>query len=316
MAPFGQEKLIYEMKVVETTEGGNFIDTIKVSQRVVPAMPVRTFQAALTQLTGPFRLDVERPVDAVAERGGIKVIVKPKIAEGLSGVTKYMKDYPYTCFEQKISKAVALRDEEAWKALMEELPSYMDRDGLIRYFPLSFMLGSDVLTSYVLSIAHEAGYRIPQPLQVKMADGLTKFVEGRILRWSSLPTADLAIRKIAAIEALSRYGLARGGLLESITLEPNLWPTSALLDWTNLLARAGKDIPDSAARFKEAQTILRSRLNFQGTTMNLSTEKSDYCWWLMVSPDTNAVRTLLTCSPIQQLGPGYSQDRAGSGRPP
>ncbi len=293
-APFGQEKLIYEMRVVETNDGGSFTDTIKVSQKVVPATPVRTFQATLAQLTAPFRLDVKRPVDALPERGGIKVIVKPKIAEGLSGVTEYMKDYPYTCFEQKISKAVALRDEEAWKTLMEELPSYLDRDGLIRYFPLSFILGSDVLTSYVLSIAHEAGYGIPQPMQAKMTDGLTKFIEGRIVRWSSLPTADLAMRKIAAIEALSRYGQARGGLLESITIEPNLWPTSALLDWTNLLARAGKDIPDSPARLKEAQTILRSRLNFQGTTMNFSTEKSDYCWWLMVSPDTNAVRTLLT----------------------
>lgn len=293
-APLGQEELVYEVKVIETTDDGNSTDTIKVRQKVVPAVHVKTFQTTLAQLTGPFRLNVERPVDAVAERGGVKVIVKPKIAEGLSGATEYMKDYPYTCFEQKISKAVALRDEEVWKTLMGELPSYMDRDGLIKYFPLSFMLGSDVLTSYVLSIAHEAGYTVPELLRLKMTDGLTKFVEGHIVRWSSLSTADLAIRKIAAIEALSRYGLARGKLLDSIAVEPNLWPASALLDWTNLLARTGEDIPNRAARLKEAQTILRSRLNFQGTTMNLSTEKSDYCWWLMVSPDTNAIRTLLT----------------------
>ena len=38
---------------------------------------------------------------------------------------------------------------------------------------------------------------------------------------------------------------------------------------------------------------LRSRLNFQGTTMGFSTERSDFLWWLMISGDVNANRVLL-----------------------
>ncbi|OPY70174.1 MAG: hypothetical protein A4E57_00702 [Syntrophorhabdaceae bacterium PtaU1.Bin034] len=289
--PFGSATLGYEVRVADKASG--LSDTVKVSQKVVPAVPVRTFQATLLQLKEPLRMSVERPDDAIPGRGGIHLGLKPKIAEGLDGVAGYMSQYPYVCLEQRVSKAVALRNGTMWQKIMAELPSYLDADGLVRYFPASFILGSDVLTSYVLAVAHEAGYVIPGNLLARMKSGLKGFVEGRITRWSSLPTADLAIRKVAAVEALSRYKESGNKLLDSVAVEPNLWPTSAVLDWISVLDRTA-DIPDRATKLRQAQTILRSRLNFQGTVMGLSTEKSDYCWWLMVSPDTNAVRTLLT----------------------
>jgi uncharacterized protein YfaS (alpha-2-macroglobulin family) len=46
--------------------------------------------------------------------------------------------------------------------------------------------------------------------------------------------------------------------------------------------------------------VLRSRLNFQGTTLNFSTEQSDYLWWLMVTGDVNAVRLILSFLPAPQ----------------
>jgi uncharacterized protein YfaS (alpha-2-macroglobulin family) len=78
----------------------------------------------------------------------------------------------------------------------------------------------------------------------------------------------------------------------SVSVEPNLWPTSAVIDWIGVLKRVG-DIPDRAKKLTAAQQILRSRLNLQGTSMGFSTERADGLWWLMVSPDVNAVRTLL-----------------------
>lgn len=212
------------------------------------------------------------------------------------------------------------------------------------------------------------GWKIPAELQQRMTEGLQKFVEGAILRRSSLPTADLSIRKLAALEALSRYRqadpnrhgkpesaapenghreflgistannhdqpglvapvnenvlqndsgfskanrhghaeLATAGnenesrrnsgvflvkLLGSLTIEPNLWPTSALLDWRNLLQRV-REIPGREKRLHEAEQIVRSWLNLQGTTMGFSTERSDELWWLMVSPEANAVCLIL-----------------------
>jgi alpha-2-macroglobulin len=128
-----------------------------------------------------------------------------------------------------------------------------------------------------------------------MIAGLTGFVEGRVIRRSALPTADLAVRKLAAIEALSRQGHANPRMLDSISIEPNLWPTSAVLDWLGILHRV-KGIASAAARRDSAESILRARLNFQGTTMGFSTSRSDALWWLMVSEDSNAVRMLLAAT--------------------
>ena len=60
-----------------------------------------------------------------------------------------------------------------------------------------------------------------------MRQGLVSFIEGRVNRDSPLATADLVLRKLSAIEALSRYpdGLSQGWL-DSLDLAPTLWPTS------------------------------------------------------------------------------------------
>ena len=53
-------------------------------------------------------------------------------------------------------------------------------------------------------------------------------------------------------------------------------------------------IRDRNTRLSEAEQILRTRLSYQGTTMNFSTERGDCLWWLMISPDENAVRLVLS----------------------
>ena len=125
-----------------------------------------------------------------------------------------------------------------------------------------------------------------------MLDGLTAFVEGRIERRFWSPRADLDVRKIAALEALSRHGRAAPKMLGSINVVPNTWPTSAVIDWLNILRRVD-GIPDRARRLDEAQQILRARLTYAGTTLRFSTEESDFWWWSMDSADANAARLIL-----------------------
>jgi uncharacterized protein YfaS (alpha-2-macroglobulin family) len=132
-----------------------------------------------------------------------------------------------------------------------------------------------------------------------MENGLRKFIEGAVIRYSPLPTADLSLRKLAALEALSRSGNVEPKLLSSIPIEPNLWPTSGVIDWFNIL-RNVKTLPSREGRMKEAEQIIRSRLNFQGTVMGFSTEGSDCLWWLMVSNDLNAIRVILSFLPLEQ----------------
>jgi hypothetical protein len=286
--PAGVPTLRYE---VVAEEPGGASDRVRVSQQVRPTVPVRIIQATLARWEQPIVQPVERPADALPERGGVQVVLASRLTAGLAGVRDWMSRYPYTCLEQELSRAVALRDEGRWKALAAILPAYLDRDGLLKYFP-RMDEGSEVLTAYVMAVLHESGWTIPAEVLAKMEAALRRFVTGALIRRSALPTADLSIRKLAALEALSRYGKADPALLASVTVEPNLWPTSALLDWWNLVHRVA-GVPDRQARLQEVEQIVRARLNLHGTVLGFSTERADQLWWLMVSADVNALRLIL-----------------------
>jgi hypothetical protein len=288
--PVGPASLAWE--VAARSAGGRSGDRMKISQVVKPVHPVRTYQATIAQLAAPLRFPAERPAQAVPGRGGLEVTLRAKLGDGLDGVREYMSWYPYICLEQNLSRAVALRDRAAWDAWTARLPAYLDPDGLLKYFPSERLQGEDALTAYVLAIADEAGWPIPETSLARMTRALEGFVAGRIVRRSALDTADLTVRKLAAIAALSRRGTASPAMLDSLTIDPDLWPTSAVLDWLAILRRVS-GVPQADARRQKAEGILRSRLNFQGTTMTFSTERADALWWLMISADANAVRALI-----------------------
>jgi len=294
-APFNATKLDWEVSAQEVGSGEKLArDALKLSQTVGVANPVRVYQQTLEQLTAgtPWRFPVALPKGAVPGRGGVDIRLARSLGGGADAIRAWMQRYPYVCLEQQASKAIVLDDEARWKGLMNALPTYLDRDGLARYFPTGWLEGDDALTVYLLALAQERGWDIPDTSRDRMTKGLTDFVAGRVVRYGAMPTVDLAIRKIAAIDALARYGQATPEMLQSIEIAPNLWPSSAVIDWLSLLGRMD-NIPDRARKLEEARQILRSRLTFSGTTLTFSTEKSDYLWWLMVSPDVNAVRALL-----------------------
>jgi uncharacterized protein YfaS (alpha-2-macroglobulin family) len=274
-------------------------DRMKVTQRVSSAVPIRVLQATLSQLEGTFAVPIAAPADALPEtgikRGGLRVGVQPRLSGALPGLRRYFETYPYSCLEQMTSKAIGLRDQKLWSALTNTLPTYLDRDGLANYFPPRAedrASGSDRLTAYLLAASHESGFEIPAAPRDQMLAGLTAFAEGRIERRFWSPKPDLDVRKLAAIEALSRYGRAQPRMLGSVNLTPNVWPTAAVIDWVNILRRV-EGIPEQAMRRDEAEQILKSRLTYAGTTMSFSTERDDFWWWLMDSADANSAKLIL-----------------------
>lgn len=293
------EAILWEVEARDTLGGAK--DALKLRQRIVPAVPLSVQQATLVQLDGPIRLDVSAPASALPGRGGLKLALQPKLAEGLPGVRDWFANYPFVCLEQKTSKAVGLRDAQLWQGVVSQLPTYLDADGLASYFPPregDGNRGSDTLTAYLLAATHEAAgidpaFGLPDDVRAPMERGLIAFVEGRIARdfWS--PRKDLDARKLAAIEALSRYGKARGRMVGSVTIAPHQWPTSAVIDWVNILQRV-TDVPQREQRLAEAMQVLRARLSFQGTKVMFSTEQDDYWWWLMANGDVNTARLMLT----------------------
>ena len=299
------EAILWEIEARDTL-GGNAgaRDALKVRQRIVPAVPLTVQQATLVQVDGSFAIDVAPPADALPasgdKRGGLKMSLQPRLADGLPGVRDWFANYPFACLEQKTSKSIGLRDAKSWQTVVAQLPGYLDSNGLANYFPPrdgEANRGSDTLTAYLLAATHEAAgidpaFALPEEARAPMEAGLIAFVEGRIQREFRSPRKDLDVRKLAALEALSRYGKARGSMTTSIAIAPNQWPTSAVIDWLQILKRVA-DVPQRQQRLDEAGNVLRARLSFQGTKVVFSTEQDDHWWWLMTNGDVNTARLLL-----------------------
>lgn len=279
-----------QWQVAARIKGKGEGDRLKLGQRVIPALSVQPWQATLMQLDGKQELAVSRPDGALPGRGGVRVAFRAKLAEQLTGVRDYMGRYPYSCLEQQASKAVALDDKAGWDALMARLPAWLDQDGLARYFP-PMREGSDVLTAYLLSLSQAAGWPIPESSRQRLTGALTAFVQGKLDRRSPLPVADRGLRKLGALAALAGETKVPAAWLDSLSIAPELWPTSALLDWIVLLERQPQ-LPQRDQRLAEAENLLRARLYFTGSRVNFSTERNDALWWLMSDGDVNTNRAL------------------------
>lgn len=290
--PQGIDKQEWLLEV--KTKDGKTKDTIKVIQKVNSLYPIKIVHKEILPLDKPISLSIERPLSAIGGTTSIEARFDKTITSSLDELYSMMKDYPYTCLEQRVSKAVVLNDKSLWQSIINELPSYMDDSGLLRFFPSpSQNKGNDALTSYILSITHEAGINLPNYILEKLQEGLSSFIIGKNQGHSSLQTADLTIRKLSAIEALSRYNKIQALHISPLKIDVSVLPASALIDWINILKRV-KDIPDRDKKYTEAVNNLTSRIVFHGSTVGLKTEKSDTLWWLMVSRDLIINRIILT----------------------
>ncbi|MDO4682631.1 MAG: MG2 domain-containing protein [Lautropia sp.] len=294
-----QDSLRWEIEARDERRG--IADRLALSQQVLPAVPTTVQQATLLQLDSPYRTPVSTPAGALPSRGGLRIGLQPRLVDGLPAVQDWFRRYPYTCLEQQGSKALVLGERKRWQALMAQLPAYLDDDGLAAYFPPvdgRGDAGSDVLSSWLLAASDEASkldpaFALPDESRQVLIRGLTRFVEGRLSRRYWSPRADLTVRKLMAIEALSRHGAASASMVSNLEITPRQWPTSALIDWLNILKRMPA-LPRHAHLKREALQLLRARLSYQGSRIVLQHEDQDAWWWLMVNGDVNAARLLLT----------------------
>ncbi|MEA3061555.1 MAG: alpha-2-macroglobulin, partial [Sphingomonadales bacterium] len=109
--------------VTARVNGAPAADKVEIAQQVVPPVPEETWAATFLRLSPGLRVPVAAPDGALPGRGGIEVALTASPAPSLTGVRAYMQAYPYGCFEQRLSKAIALDDAAAWQKQMADLPA-------------------------------------------------------------------------------------------------------------------------------------------------------------------------------------------------
>ena len=298
-APEGVEMLRWTVSA--RASNGRAVDRLQVDEQVIPAVPEETWAATFLRVGTGTPLQVAAPPGALPGRGNVEIALTGTPAPPLLGVRTYMLAYPYGCFEQRTSKAVALDDRAAWDRLMEELPTYIASDGLLRYWPGERMPGSIALTAYVLSIAAEAGLPWPEDGKAKLLGAMRGVVDGRVREEGEGP-ADARFLRLAALAALARNGASTPAMLGQTAIPLADMPTAMLADWMTAIDRT----PGAPPRLRAAaEAALRTRIVYEGTRLDL-VDRRTAPWWMMVSGDEMAIKAVLAVTGRR----GWEQDAA------
>lgn len=277
-----------EWTVEASAKGGKSRDRLVFQQVVEPAVPVETWAASLFRVGPDTSLPIGIPEGALTG-GYIDIALAGTLAPPLSGVRDYMGVYPYNCFEQSTSRAVALGDVGRWQALAGAIPTYLDKDGLLRYWPNDRLEGSPELTAYVLAVTAANGFAIPEDSKAKMIKALQAIVEGRLTRKGYGPY-DIRPVRVAALAALARNDASSPKLVAAIDMAPVDMATGTLADWLVAIERT-PNVRNAPALRTAAEAELRKRLVYEGTRVDL-VDDAKAPWWMMVSGDEMAIKAL------------------------
>jgi len=263
---------------------------------------------AIGATPSPIVWPVQPPAGAVAGQGELVVTLKPALASDPGSVRAYMRQYPFFCLEQRVSKAVSLKDERLWHVIHDGLDAYIAADGLLTYYPQQAGTsgGYDVLTAFVLSASQAAGWTLPEEARRRLLDALERFVAGKLERQfdhASDGEHGLTERKLLALEALARHGRARPAMAESLRLGEADWPKlshRALVQWLDVLQRV--DWPRRQALAAPALAELRRRLAADGQGgLRLKPRADEQRWYWMYSEVASQARLALLAQELPAL---------------
>ena len=280
-APTGIDTLRWH--VTAKSADGRATDQLTVTQDVIPAIPTEIWAGTLTRVGTDTTIPIAPPSGALPGRGMVDIRLADTLAPPLSGVRAYMAGYPFNCFEQRLSRIVVLGDTAGWSALAGEIPTYQAPDGLLRYFPGDGLQGSEALTAYVLSMTGAAGLSLPEAPRSRMIEAMKAVLDGR-LRHEDY--GDVRLTRVAAFAALARQGAASPAMLGQLGITPADMPTSTLADYMVALGSI-PGLANGAQLRAQAEAVLRTRLVFEGTRLDLS-DADKASWWLMASADEAA----------------------------
>lgn len=255
-------------------------DAIQIRQTLAEPIPVQVLQSQMMAVAGPLSLPVQKPKNAT--QGDLRIAVKSSLAPtALEGPSLYMRDYPYSCSEQQMSRAIVLNQESIWRRI--DYARYLDRQGLMTFFPASANdNGSPELTAYALELSAARNWELPE--KERMLDALQDFISGRLAVRSRAGTIVLH-EKIRALAALQRHRKLQKDFLADWDIQPDFMPLSTLVD---LLSIVGNDPHPLREGLLKA---LNQRLEFRGSVLQVKIIEGDST--LLASPDATMSRLLL-----------------------
>ncbi|UOF00130.1 alpha-2-macroglobulin family protein [Bdellovibrio reynosensis] len=283
-------RLEYVVSAVGTN--GKTLDEVKKVQKVLPVYIPRVLQTQMGLWPEFTSLNIEEPAKAVTGQSSVLVELQNSIGLSKESQKDFWKNYPYTCLEQQVSKSVSLADKKLWQKIEDKLSTYIDANGLLRYFPNDQTMGSVALTSYILAISHEAGFKLSQENETRLLDGISAYAQGRTREEVKAVSLDEPLKKVSAFEVLSRYGKLKPDLLTSINEQLGQWPLYTLIEWYQIHLRE-KSIQNRGKKLNDITQQIRSRLIVTSKKVQIKNDKREAMAWLMRDSQSALLRLIL-----------------------
>ena len=180
----GTGRIQFTAKAWDKTDGDGVTHTLTVNKRYFPKTAAQygsTTQPSVTEAIG-------FPKNMRTDVGGVTVDLSPTVLGNLEGAFQYLKDYPYTCWEQVLTKGVMAGHYAGLKAYLpsdfkwpdsEKLPEktlhrapdFQAPNGGMTYYIPENRYVSPYLSAYTalaFTWLREAGFKIPDTVKQKL----------------------------------------------------------------------------------------------------------------------------------------------------
>ncbi|MBW2180798.1 MAG: large extracellular alpha-helical protein, partial [Deltaproteobacteria bacterium] len=217
----GDGKLKFEITAGDTFDADGLIHEMPINKR-------RSLETAAnygTTIEEEVMENILFPKKIHTDVGSVSVVTSPTVIGNVVGAFRYMKNYPYSCWEQKLSKGVMashyvnlreyLPEEFIWKEgrkiaqqTIDEAINYQAPNGGMTYYKPTNRYVSPYLSAYTaiaFNWLRNSGYKIPAKVEKKLHDYLYSLLKRDILPTFFSKGMSSSVRAVA-LAALSDQG--------------------------------------------------------------------------------------------------------------
>ena len=245
------------------------------------------------------RLEHPLLLPAGIERGELRVAVSPTVIGNLEGAFRYLRDYPYTCWEQQLSRAVMAAHYLKLRSQLNPAPEWPQAEALPQATleraagfqapggGMAFWLPQDEHQSPYLSAytalafgwLRELGYAPPKSVTDKLNAYLHAMLKDDLtVRGYESAEARAQVRAVA-LAALAQQGLLKSGDLQRYASQ---LPRMGLFGQA-LFLKASHQVPDGQVLADEALGAVLARGQLSAGRLALQEDRDSAWQWQLGS---------------------------------
>lgn len=217
--PKGEIK--FEAKAYDLLDGDGMVMTLPVGK-------FRSFETAAdygTTTEDSAKTSIEFPKNIFPDIGSVSVVLSPTVIGAVEGAFRYMRDYPYICWEQILTKGVMAANylnlkqyipasfvwpdaEKIPQAALDAAASFQAPNGGMTYFVARDEYVDPYLSAYTaiaFNWMNHAGLKVPQGVQGKLHDYLLNLLRNNVMPTFYDEGMSSTIRAVA-LAALAEHG--------------------------------------------------------------------------------------------------------------